>query len=393
MMTSSTARLLTPLGFNTLRNFLQTNRVDLAQSPILVIASEAGNSGPLPAVQQAVQHVQFTIAQQLGFRTVQATVSSAFPAYDDLEQKLELARRTGALSTIVAVGSGAAMDLAKAIGSSQNDQPRVILVPATYSAVMASRCSHSLFMDASEETLVPFRGKCNKNLVVALLEAKLVAYSVFGDAKNQNDASHAIYAALSISLDAWYQTLEKTPKTSINPQQMHEISALIQQLAAVVEQDRLPHNLVMDVLWQAGGLISYGLEDSNRSSPLALGASLLSPLFPQISLVTFIAGLLPGLCQLVLEQQRQGGLPSGALLDPMISLMLERLVTSSASVNSRPTVLPPPPHLTVAKEYGGFSVPDMSLSHLHSNQALWNSFDLPDALLTRILHDSLSVNE
>jgi hypothetical protein len=48
------------------------------------------------------------------------------------------------------------------------------------------------------------------------------------------------------------------------------------------------------------------------------------------------------------------------------------------------------PQLTVADEsLEGFSVPDMALSHIQSNQIVWKSFDVPDATLTEILKHSM----
>jgi hypothetical protein len=48
------------------------------------------------------------------------------------------------------------------------------------------------------------------------------------------------------------------------------------------------------------------------------------------------------------------------------------------------------PKITVSeKSLEGFSVPDMSLSHIRSNQTVWKSFDVPDSVLIEILESSM----
>jgi glycerol dehydrogenase-like iron-containing ADH family enzyme len=56
------------------------------------------------------------------------------------------------VTTILAVGSGAAMDLTKAV--LQKGYGKGILVPSTYGAIIASTSSHAMLLDTTEEALV-----------------------------------------------------------------------------------------------------------------------------------------------------------------------------------------------------------------------------------------------
>ena len=53
------------------------------------------------------------------------------------------------------MGFRLSMDLAKALPLGRDGLEQIILIPSTYSAVLASSTSHSLFLDSAEETLVP----------------------------------------------------------------------------------------------------------------------------------------------------------------------------------------------------------------------------------------------
>eukprot|EP00593_Proboscia_inermis_P010925 CAMPEP_0171325192 /NCGR_PEP_ID=MMETSP0816-20121228/116649_1 /TAXON_ID=420281 /ORGANISM="Proboscia inermis, Strain CCAP1064/1" /LENGTH=315 /DNA_ID=CAMNT_0011824297 /DNA_START=330 /DNA_END=1278 /DNA_ORIENTATION=+ len=152
-------KLLAP-GIKNLKSYLQSELNVLRWAPVLLISSNAGaSSSKLKPVADSCQWVQFTLGQQFSMRTVPTTISLAFPTKDSLDQTLELMQRTGA-SSVVSVGSGAAMDLGKAVqatlGSSTDAKKTpLILVPTTYGGVLAAGVSHSLFLDGNEETLVP----------------------------------------------------------------------------------------------------------------------------------------------------------------------------------------------------------------------------------------------
>ena len=407
-------------GMAYLRSFLQSKRSELARAPILVIASDVVSSSsstkdplqqsPQPAVQQAIQHVQFTLAQQLGLRTVSSTISSAFPTLEDVESKLELARRTGADSTnaIVAVGSGAAMDLAKAVihnsssssrGGGSDSSPLVIMVPATYPACWACGSSHSLLLDSTEGAILPYppmKGTNDKNyvnnMIIAPLESKFVSPLIM----SKEAALQVVYAATSIALDSWY----RNKKSKNNPQQ-EQLLNLISKINTILDGNAdstggdnnvTPHEALMEISYQAGSLMSFGLDtvtNSDRSSPLALATSLLAQdVFPPYNILTYYASLLPGMCQIVIEDEQQ--YDNDDALVQQVTALVQRILSSMAGGDGSQTPkLPKPPQLIVRDEYKGFSVPDMTLSHIHANQALWNCLDVNDTTLIRILQHSI----
>jgi hypothetical protein len=362
---SSRRTLLHPSGMASLTKFLQAERPKLLQTPILVISSlPAANQPTVSPVSKACQHVQFTLSQQLGMRTVPSTVSSAFPTLHDLELRLELARRTGA-SSLVAVGSGAAIDLAKAL-SHENDWDHVILVPATHAAVMACASTHSLFLDPIEEALIPLPRTNTtvdeKPMTVATLDEKLVA-----PIDNQ---SHVVYASLAIALDAIY-------RQSHNPLALE----LFQKASAALDASpqTLTHESATELLYQAGTLISYGLVDrEDRSTPMALASSLIPRIFPHVHVLTFLASMVPGLCRVM-----EGDSIHYSSYDASVQTRIQNVLQKSNTDDNIP-------QLTVlSEEFKGFSIPDMALSHIRTNQTLWNSLDVPDSVLTELLAHSL----
>jgi hypothetical protein len=348
-----------PAGIKSLRQFLQSELPVLQQSPILVVTSEpSADAVPLAPMSDASRLVQFTLSQQLGLRTVPVTISSAFPSIQDLESRLDLLRRTGA-SSIVAVGSGAAMDLAKVLAREKKDTiEQLILVPSTFGGVIASGASHSLLLDTVEETLVPSLGEQPScPTIVAPLDAKYTA--------SMGHPSHVLYASLAIVLDAGL-------RKSYHPL----VDGMVQDLYRFCVEDpkqEISHDALLDLCYRSGSLLSYGLGSEDRSAPLALAASLIPPIFPHVHILTFWASLLPGLCRALQSASNVG--------DPMQELATGVLANIDWSNI---------PKLAVADEsMQGFSIPDMALSHIQANATVWKCFDLPNSVLTEILQQSL----
>jgi hypothetical protein len=374
MASSSAKTLLSPSGISSFRRFLQDKLPALQQSPILLISSEPANddaqlSSNKKQVAESTQLVQFTLAQQFGLRTVPSTISSAFPTVQDMEERFELLRRTGA-SSVVAVGSGAAMDLAKAMPF-ERDLEHLILVPSTYAAVLASSSSHSLFLDPVEETLVPSptmatadtsTGTCTTTIVP--LDVHLMAPVV------EDSSSHVLYASLAIVLDACYRKSDHP----LLPEMLTKVHDLLD--ASPPGTAALDHDTCVQLLYQSGGLLSYGLGSEDRSIPIALSASLIPRIFPHVHALTFLASLVPGLCHVLMEDSTRS-----ATIDAQVNKLVVRIQQhDDFSI----------PQLTVADEsLEGFSVPDMALSHIRSNQTVWNCLDVPDATLTEILQHSM----
>jgi Iron-containing alcohol dehydrogenase len=361
---------LSPGGIRSLQTFLHKECSNLQQSPVLIVSSEpstvASGAGAgvisLPQVKDASQWLHFTLSKQFGFRTVPVTISSAFPTVQDVESRGEMIRRTGA-SSIVAVGSGAAMDLAKALAAADKNHSmeQLLLVPSTNAAMMAAGSSHSLLLDSVEETLIPHPKTVTCPTTVVPLDPRYTA---------ELDSTVAVYAVVAIVLDA---ALRK----SANPLLPELVSELLHHL--VLDVPLVPRTLmtpeeIMSLCYRAGNLLSYGLGSEDRSSPIALASSLIPSIFPHVHILSFWANLVPGLCHAL--QQSSPVIMTGPIQD-----LVGRILAHEEWKHF--------PRLTVADESKkGFSVPDMALSHIQSNTALCKTFDMPHRILIDILQHS-----
>ena len=422
-MASSTkiSRTLLAPGVKSLRSYLQSELDVLRRAPVLLISSEAGaveSSSNIKAVADSCQWMKFTLGQQFAMRTVSTTISSAFPTNDSLEQTLELMQRTGA-SSVVSVGSGAAMDLGKAVqanlvgSSSSSDGTEdtkkntpLILVPTTYSGILAAGASHSLFLDAEEDTLVPIPqrhqgilaaptpdGTCAHHATVSTLEPQ--KYMEHLDADKFDVLLYAVSAILvdaglrkstHISLPILLQdtidliSLRDNINSTTNDSDAAKSSSELMTLTAPL----------MNLLYQSAGLLSYGLstsdgfeEEDNRSITIALGSSLIPTLFPETHPLSFIASLAPGICRYYSEQQQQTQ-NDGDVNDELLGTLVDRL-QEQFSGGGNTSMLSPPSLVPLDESLQGFSVPDMALSHIQTNQAVWNPLDFPDDVLVQVL--------
>ena len=351
--------LIRPSGLNSFRSFLESKLNELRQSPVLVIASEpAERHQHLSIVTDSCQTVAFTLAQQFGLRTVPSTISSAFPTMQDLEQRTELIRRTGACN-VVAVGSGAAMDLGKALG--HNNLENIILVPSTSAAILAASTSHSLFLDSAEETLVPVPTDTttitttSTSTTILPLESRMIAPA---------ETSHVLFACLSLVLDA-------CNRRSKHPLLLETKEKVTKLLLEASPEDEFTQDQATDLLYAAGQLVSYGLNDEDRSTPIALASSLIPPLFPHVHILQFLASLLPGICARLSEDD---SIETKQILDIVQTIApdtIPKLIVNDESLK-------------------GFSIPDMSLSHIRSNQTVWKSLDVADSVLLGILEHGIA---
>lgn len=386
-------RTLTVPGIASFRNHVESKLASLRQAPILVISSEvpqqdAPSSSSVhnnSAVAESCKVVQFTLAQQFGLRTVLSGISSAVPLTSDLGSRLDLLRRTGA-AHVVGVGSGAALDLAKALhvkGNHHNkndDDLGLILVPATPGAVLVSGTSRSLLLDSTEETLVPYptttTNESTSSTTTTHKDASVVVLPMDVTHKTDNDAT--LYAAIALILDACY-------RQSHHPQLSTMIQTATDLLKAQqnINESEKTAMTASDLLFQSAGLISYGLDgtgrlEERRSIPIALGAATIPRLFPTTPMIDFVAGLVPGLCQLLKN--------SGQKEEGRMHLADQLLLESMGNNNHRPPKLK-----FLDASLKGFQASDMAISHLHDNQATWNGLmDHPDQVLLHVLEHSLS---
>ena len=391
-------------GVPRFRQILQSQLDSLRQAPILLISSEASPSTSSNIFQQqqqqkpvedACQLAKFTLGQQFGLRTVDTKVSSVFPTLHDVEQRLELMQRTGAAS-IVAVGGGAALDLAKAILQQQQQENSstttpLLLIPATYGALLASGASHSLLLDSVEEKLVPYPRQ-SVNTVSKLeddnnspdsiddfMTTTVVSpldFNKYMEPMNDEKASLMLRAVTAILLNTGIQK-------STNPL----FPSLLDKTVQLVTSSSTPRenvNLeqeITNLLLQSANLLSYGLPGGHdqlpyRSIPLALMASLLPTIFPQTNPIAFFASLVPGLLHVVKSSNM-------AANEPQLQSLIDVLEHQQQHQHLLPQVL-------VHDEYKGFSIPDMALSCIESNQQVWNCLDADTEILMTVLQHSIS---
>jgi hypothetical protein len=393
--------LLSP-GITSLRKYLKSEINDLRRAPILLIASSStSESVNLKSVADSCQWMKFTLGQEFRLRTIPTTISSAFPTKESLQETMELMRRTGA-STVVSVGSGAAMDLAKAVqadleekrsdddGGNSSNSNRMILVPTTYSGILAAGTSHSLLLDNDEETLVPYP-RNYQNIDVGSRVTTVGTLDIKNYMESVDDAKFdlLLYAVSAILLDSG---LRKSSHPNLL-MLLHKTIDLItlrnnnsNKDTTTTLSETIPE--LTNLLYQSGGLISYGLgsgdlEEDDRSITIALSSSLIPTIFPETHPISFIAGLVPGLCHYY------SCASTGDHRNNDVEEHLLKLVEILQQQPSEDGMHPPPSLSTKDESLQGFSIPDMALSHIQSNQHTCKPLDVPDDVLMNVLQHSL----
>ena len=394
--------LLSP-GIKSLRKYLKSEINDLRRAPILLIASSStSESVNLKSVADSCQWMKFTLGQEFRLRTIPTTISSAFPTKESLQETMELMRRTGA-STVVSVGSGAAMDLAKAVqaelerkhseddgGKHSNSSNRMILVPTTYSGILAAGTNHSLLLDNDEETLVPYP-RNHQNVDVGSRVTTVGTLDINNYMEPVDDAKFDVllYAVSAILLDAGLRMSSHPDLLML----LHKTIDLItlrnnnsNKNTTTTLSETIPE--LTNLLYQSGGLISYGLgsgalEEDDRSITIALSSSLIPTIFPETHPISFIAGLVPGLCHY------HSSASTGDHSNNDIQEQLHKLVEILQQQPSEDGMHPPPSLSTKDESLQGFSIPDMALSHIQSNQHACTPLDVPDDVLMNVLQNSL----
>lgn len=345
-------------GKNALHKFLQSEQANfLRKAPVLLVSSAtpehaASPHASIPQVDTACRKLKFFTGIEMGLLTVDSHVTSVFPTVENVASTLEIMQRTGA-SSVIGVGSGAAMDLTKAVlKERRNDEnSHGVLVPSTYGALVASTSQLPLLLDTREEALIVPNDKTSKetqqeykNEFTIITEMDTLADI------HQKDVT---CACLAIAVDAIYRS-QTTNNSSSNELAM---DLLDHALGATKEEFPL---LFLD----AGRRLDFGVGvtgSSARSSPLALAASLIPPSFPNVNILTFMASLLPGIVHTM-------GDGSFSYLD------VDDAAPSLASF--------------MVHADGAQSVTTL-MSHVKSNRALWNCLDVSDDVLEEILHYSL----
>jgi hypothetical protein len=357
-----------------LRRYLEQERATFVASPVLLIQSQpavaaAGDDDKKhynTAVDSACRHVQHLL-QAANLRTVATaqTLKYAYPTASDIQHLTDLCRRVGA-STVVGVGSGTAMDLAKAVVQSIGGRDisssnrgrnaaafeQLVLVPATATATMAAAMSHSLLLNAAEEALTVYPPDSQSLQEIPTVQVVLEPTLV-----DDSRQTKALYASLAIGLDC----LTRDPTNELAITMIRNSLACLEFSDATEESH---HELVQETLTTAGGLISYGLENDVRSVPMALAASLTPTLFTEHDIVAFMASLLPALVEQV---------DLASILGIADSSNLEKQLAAAPRIITTETL-------------------ETLLTTVRDNHLLWNCIDDRNDGLTKALKEHLLVS-
>ena len=370
-----------------LQSHLSTNLSKLGTSTTIIISSAPAppkNDSPKRSdqnlklfqknLEQHIRQSHFYPSMQFNLKTISYgnnTLSAAYPTISDIDAAMELMQRTGARN-IIGVGSGAAIDLAKACyyknaqedesyGRNSNgdgDGAQLILNPSTLGSAMTATSRDCLYFCPDEDALIPFYSNngngdgadvnMNVNTTVVVDENAisipnwLMSNNITGfrDPKGYNativDAS---LASLVIALDAAHSLggddLDDFTKESFRQSLDQCItSAMIclngisadadpSKLESLIEANK-PHAL--SSVLNAGKLLSFGHGTSSmrRNVSLALTSSLLPEYFPHGNWTTFTASLLPGLCRAMEENPDVADAEDNDLLLDMVAKLTGR---------------------------------------------------------------------
>lgn len=402
-------------GKSALRSHLRASLPNLRRSPCLVVSSSTpphlAGSPPqkvdqnlkafTDGVDNFVNQANFVASKELGLRTVQGTVSSAYPTWRDVEICVELARRSGATS-VLGVGAGSAIDLAKTVSSilSQQHEVELILAPATLGAAMASMNSQSLLLSQEEEALLPAEFASAASRDGSLFSVADATVALDGDAMaipNLNESSprgsaatvvDAAFASFAICVDAAHglRADDEHIKNLIDVTLENSLAAASFSVdGANNDEFVLAKNHAISATVHAGQLLSLasGRSGHRRSIPIALASSLLPRYFPHGHIMTFFASMAPALCKTLssdtaagsglveVAKSVTGGDSIGELVDWADKACNDARIPSMASLAE--------------------GTPDVSsmMGRVDANGALLNCEDAHFDLLEGVLHRSL----
>lgn len=308
---------------------------------------------------------------EFNLRSVPCRISSAFPTLDGVNEAVALAKRAGLKEgrfgsgdgVVIGIGSGAAMDLAKAVSDSLfgNIAPSIdgsddaggslVLAPCTLGGLWAaSSNSPSLLLDTKEEMILPHltsswtaasNNSSRRGTALTLDAAHQLAmpslYTRFQPMKRSEYSSspsmaHVAAAVLAILFDA-ARSLDVAGMTNdsgdlqLNVQK--EMEAVAASCAAVLQlaieeaksnggdesdtNTKLAQQHLLDAISRLSPLMEQCSLFSNMSVtttgtiPQKLANALLPAYFPQCHLVTYLACTLPGLCDVLSTSSSSGG--------------------------------------------------------------------------------------
>jgi len=392
-----------------LRSYIRQNVARLRSSPCLLISSApppatvstavAGTKAPAsissdqqeqqaqkeqlksqqqqnhPKVDAFVERNIQSLTMEFNLRTVPCHISSAFPTTNSVNKAVSLAKRAGLKEgsfgsgdgTVIGIGSGAAIDLAKAVAdslfgniTSHKDDDRdengfgrggsLVLAPCTLGGLWAASSNLApVLLDTKEEMLLPHltsswsdaivhdNVSCRRTGTVVTLDlsrhlAMPPLYTPFQPLKRSEFLSspsmaHVAAAALAIVLDV-ARSVDLGTKAGINNRhvdiQKHVTNemgsvasacASVLELAALAAKDGVEnsngntelaqqHHLLdavprLSQLVEQSSLLTQTPITIAGTIPQKLANALLPTYFPQCHIITYLACILPGLCDVL----------------------------------------------------------------------------------------------
>ena len=289
-------------------------------------------------VRSFVEASSQTLALEFNLRTVSCTISSAFPTPEGVAEAVSLAKRAGLKASegvVIGIGSGAAIDLARAVSASlfhdadSVDSERdcrdgvaggsTILAPCTLGGLWATSVADgSLLLDTKEEALLPSSSRRGSGDVVIMDSSSLALpplYAPFPPATRGGyspapSMAHFAAAGLAVVLDvARVEGMVADQSGRALSHVARELEAAAASFAAVltlaaeanngseVASDHAQSQRLLDAMCRVSALVEPASHPASTTVPQTLAHALLPAHFPQYHIVTYMGSILPGLCE------------------------------------------------------------------------------------------------
>lgn len=383
-------------------------------------------------INQKVEKTKFEIGMQHNIPIISSTIASAYPTSEAIASTIELAKRSGATSRIMGIGSRAAIDLAKsvtmALNSRESNVEEVILIPTTVGGVMASAMEDVLVYHVQEEGLclpsglmsplfptsgglttsfntkktviAPGNTKLNSDIIMKNSLEKKDEEKMKGDAHKQQQASpsmqEASHAILAICIDAAISLHTTAKSENRNTTLVATIQELLEDtiLNAILvlnpsqinadTNDRCllaQQQFLTKALLQSGLLLNYTKklfenDQIKRPVSLAISSALLPPYFPQVNMLTLISSLVPAMSKVYSSSDYS---EAQLYLDPIHKFLF-----------SKQNKLDPPSLASMMETRSQPNIETM-LDSINSNLILWDHYqDEQESTLEEVLQNSLN---
>lgn len=337
-----------------LQNYLSTHLSLLQSSKTLIVSSAPApreETGPQKTdqilrnfqsgLQTHIDQCQFFTSMQFNLQTIsygKNTLTAAYPTKNNVDEALELMKRTGA-TNVIGVGTGPAIDLAKACYYRSReegllsvcDNAKLILNPSTMGAILSASSRNCLMLCPHEEALLPcFSSDADYAATTIVLDDKSIAIPEWFVSKNdtailrsqKGDVAtivDSVLACLVVSLDAAHSLGDILPLEETAEKYYSEIldECVTNALACIdsIETSlndgdmqaavRSSKEHAITSMLCAGQLLSFGQSTilPRRNVSVAMTSALLPKYFPRGNWSTFVSSLLPGLCHAINESE------------------------------------------------------------------------------------------